>query len=54
VARVVAIALADDDGGRATDIDEAKVTRWVSFANDSFRPAGIRFDFSPATATSCG
>jgi hypothetical protein len=48
VARIRAIALSDDDGGRPTNVDEAQVARWVAFANDIYRPAGIRFEFSAA------
>jgi len=49
VVRIMAIALVDDDGGRATAIDVERVRRWVDFANDVYRRAGIRFDFLPET-----
>jgi hypothetical protein len=47
-ARIMAIALADDDGGRPTDIDAPEIARRVAMANDIYRLAGIHFDFTPA------
>jgi hypothetical protein len=47
VAHLMAFALSDDDGGRATAVDAAHVRRLVGYANDIYRRAGIRFEFSP-------
>jgi hypothetical protein len=41
--RLMAFLVADDDGGRPVRVAPADIQRWVSFANDVFRPAGIRF-----------
>jgi hypothetical protein len=45
--RVQAIRVADDDGQRQARITPADVARWLAFANDVFRPAGVTFVFHP-------
>lgn len=45
--RLIGFRVSDDDGGRAARIAPAHIQRWVAFANDVFRPAGIRFQFEP-------
>jgi hypothetical protein len=45
--RIAAVRVSDDDGQRAARVTPAQVTAWLAFANDVFRPAGVRFDFHP-------
>jgi Pregnancy-associated plasma protein-A len=45
---VLAIQVADDDGGRAARVAPEHVVRWVAFANSVFRLAGVRLRFDPA------
>ena len=47
VVPVHAIALADDDGSRATTITPAQVSQWVARANQTYAPANIQFVFDP-------
>jgi hypothetical protein len=41
-----AIVVGDDDGGRRARVDPIELAASVDFANRTFAPAGIRFDFS--------
>lgn len=45
--QLLAFRVSDDDGGRAARVAPAHIQRWVDFANDVYRPAGIRFHFDP-------
>jgi hypothetical protein len=46
--RIQAVRVANDDGQRAARVTAADVASWLAFANDVYRPAGVRFDFRPA------
>jgi hypothetical protein len=50
--RLVGIRVSDDDGRHAARIRPDQVATWVAFANEVFRPAGIRIDFDPTDLTS--
>jgi hypothetical protein len=45
---LLAFRVADDDGGRPARVTAADVVRSVAFANDVYRPAGVRFRFDPS------
>jgi len=47
VVPVHAIALADDDGSRASTITPSQVSDWVARANQTYGPANIQFVFDP-------
>ncbi len=42
--RLMLIVLSDDDGSRAAELDPAVLADWITFANASFRSAGVRFE----------
>lgn len=44
---VQAVVLADDDGSRVADISAHEISAWVGYANRSFAPARVRFQFDP-------
>jgi hypothetical protein len=44
---LMAIQVADDDGGHAARISREEIAAWVAFGNAVFRPAGVRFSFDP-------
>jgi hypothetical protein len=45
--RLLGFQVADDDGRRLARVTPAEIARWVAFANEVYRPAGIRFHFGP-------
>lgn len=45
--RLLGFQVADDDGRRLARVTSAEIARWVAFANEVYRPAGIRFHFGP-------
>lgn len=47
--RVQAIRVADDDGSRQTLITLDEVRAWLAYADNVYRPAGLRFEFDPTT-----
>lgn len=48
-ARIQAVFLSDDDGGRAVAMTPAQVVRWIEYANGVFAAAHVVFDFDPVT-----
>jgi hypothetical protein len=46
-ARLLALRVSDDDGRYEARVVPEQIAAWVAFANQVFRPAGIRLDFDP-------
>jgi hypothetical protein len=44
---LLALRVADDDGGRAARVGPEQVATWVAYANQVFRPAGVQLLFEP-------
>ncbi|HKO90352.1 MAG TPA: hypothetical protein VJU61_04325, partial [Polyangiaceae bacterium] len=47
VVPILALRVADDDGGRAARVAPAQVAAWVAYANQVFEPAGVQLLFEP-------
>jgi len=48
VVPLLALRVADDDGGRAARVAPEQVAAWVAYANQVFRPAGVQLLFERA------
>ena len=45
--RIQAVKVADDDGGRETDISPQQAKQWIDYANQVYAVGGIQFLFNP-------